>query len=138
MLLSTPWLKVYWPVRAVTLDGQQMDDVTKEFSKVTPWPASSSWTRGMYCIVATSWSSVMMNTMFGWAAGRTHGPGPSAFRVSRRRDDAAAGGGRIASTSSMHETIAWQISWNRCGGLRYNGETSLPARKPSAGAVPGR
>ena len=68
MLLSTPWLKVYWPVRAVTLDGQQMDDVTKEFSKVTPWAASSSWTRGMYCIVSTSWSSVMMNTMFGWAA----------------------------------------------------------------------
>ena len=54
----------------VTLDGQQWGDVTKEFSKVTPWAASNSWTRGMYCIVAMSWSSVMMNTMFGWAAAK--------------------------------------------------------------------
>jgi hypothetical protein len=53
------------------LDGQQIDEVTKELLKVTPWSASNSLTRGMYCIVATSWSSDMINTIFGCATERT-------------------------------------------------------------------
>ncbi len=70
LLLSTPWLCAYWPVRKVARDGQQSDMLTKLFSNVAPWLPISELTLPITRIDSTVWSSVSITTMFGraWAA----------------------------------------------------------------------